>query len=561
MLTGLDIRDVVLIDHLALQCGDGLTVLTGETGAGKSILLDALGLALGARAEAALVRKGAIQAVVTASFDMPPAHPVYALLQEQGISVEDDALILRRILGSDGRSRAFINDQAVSIGLLRQAGALLVEIHGQFETQGLLDASTHRALLDAAAGCGDLRRQVVAAWQGWRETQARLEKARIDMETAAREEDWLRHVVAELEQLAPQQGEEQSLSEARGLLMNREKFTEAATSALECLEGGRGAEAQLARAQATLEKTAVKTGASFDSIIDALDRAVSEIAEAAAQLRSLGSDTEYGGQNLEHVEERFFALRDCARKHNCTVEELPARLAELSGRLALIDSRGQTLSALQAAAMQARQAYLALAEKLSAARIKAAKKLDQAVMAELPPLKLEKAKFTTVVTPVVTESGWGPEGIDTVFFAVATNPGADPGPLSKIASGGELARFTLALKVVLAKADAPPVLVFDEVDTGIGGAVSDAVGERLARLGKDFQVFCVTHSPQVAARAHSHLVVSKKEKDGKTVTHITTLRTEERQEEIARMLSGAKITTEARAAAARLMETREHAAA
>lgn len=561
MLTGLDIRDVVLIDQLALQCGAGLTVLTGETGAGKSILLDALGLALGARAEAGLVRKGCAQAVVTASFEVPPGHAVYALLKEQGLTPEDDALILRRVLGADGRSRAFINDQAVSVSLQRQIGTLLVEIHGQFETQGLLDASTHRALLDAFGGLGETRRQVAAAWQGWRETQARLEKAKADMDQAAREEDWLRHVVTELERLAPQAGEEESLSDIRGRLMNREKFTEAATAALSCLEGERGVETLLARAQAVLEKTAVKTGPAFDNVIDTLDRAASEIAEAVAQLQSLGSDADRGGQSLEDIEDRLYALRDLARKHNCTVDELPARLDELAAKLALIDGRSQTLGALEAAAMQARQAYLALAEKLSAARKKAAKKIDQAVMAELPPLRLEKAKFETLVATAAAESGWGPEGVDSVVFAVATNPGADPGPLSKIASGGELARFTLALKVVLAKSDAPPVLVFDEVDTGIGGAVSDAVGERLARLGRDFQVFCVTHSPQVAARADSHFVVSKQEKDGKTATRVTHLRPEERLEEIARMLSGAKITAEARAAAARLMENREHAAA
>lgn len=561
MLTGIDIRDVVLIDRLTLEFEGGLTALTGETGAGKSILLDALGLALGARADAGLVRKGAEQAVVSASFVIPCAHPALALLQEQGFDTKDATLILRRILGADGRSRAFINDQPVSIGLLRQTGAMLVEIHGQFETQGLLEAATHRSLLDAFGAANVLRAQVLGAWNSWQETQTALKKAKDDMLAAAREEDWLRHVLAELDQLAPQPGETQSLSDQRARLMNREQFSEAAETALQCLEGDKGIETLLARAQSALEKAAVKTGIGLDSVISALDRAGAELAEAGSTLRRIGGDLDYDSARQENIEERLFALRDCARKHGCAEDDLPAHRAALAQKLALIDNQSRTLQELETAVVQTRQAYMTLAQKLSATRKKAAQKLDRAVTAELAPLKLEKARFETSVQVMELESGWGPAGMDSVAFLVATNPGTDPGLLSKIASGGELARFMLALKVVLARAESPPVLVFDEADTGVGGAVAAAVGERLARLGQDFQVFCVTHSPQVAARAGHHLVVSKQETKTGFATSVTSLLPQERQEEIARMLSGAKITTEARAAAASLMEAREHVAA
>jgi DNA repair protein RecN (Recombination protein N) len=552
MLLGLTIRDVVLIERLDLAFHAGLCVLTGETGAGKSILLDALGLALGVRAESGLVRHGAEQAVVTAEFSLSPDHPARRLLAEAGFTVEGDALVLRRLVNADGRSRAFIDDQPASVGLLRQLGALLVEIQGQFEQRGLLDPATHREALDAYGGYGAETAALAAAWRAWRalarergEAEAALAKARAD-------EDYLRHALAELDALDPQPGEEAALAQERTLLMNREKLSEALEAALAELASERGGERALHAASRLLERIQDKAGGRLDAALAALERAAVETREAVAQIEAAARGLGRDAASLEKVEERLFALRALARKHNVALEALPALRAEIAARIAALDDGGGNLARLARREQEARQAYLAAAETVSKKRRQAAKALDAAVMKELPPLKLEKARFATVLTPLAEED-WGEFGRERVHFEVATNPGLPPGPLAKIASGGELSRFMLALKVVLAKTSPVPTLVFDEVDSGIGGAVAAAVGERLHRLGQELQVLVVTHSPQVAARGAHHWRVAKQQAQARTLTRVEELSAEERREEIARMLSGSAVTAEARAAAASLM--------
>lgn len=554
MLVGLSIRNVVLIEQLTLSLRGGLSALTGETGAGKSILLDALGLALGGRSDAGLVRPGADSAVVTAEFDLPPDHPAFALLAEQELEAENP-LILRRTVNADGRSRAFANDQAISVGLLRQLGETLVEVHGQFDTHGLLNPQTHRTVLDAFAQADSLAQRTDEAWQRWRQAEKAREDAAADLARTRAEEDWLRHALAELDQLAPQEDEEDSLAERRAMLMHREKLAEAIASALEELSGERGGERHLSSAQRHLQKVADKAGGRLDPILEALDRALAETADAVAEIQTLSADMDLDVGELERIEERLFALRAAARKHGVTADQLPALRQDFAGKLALIDDQGDLLARLAKDAELARDAYLAAARELSAARAEAAARLDRAVAQELGPLKLDKARFVTRVEQT-GEADWGPAGIDRVVFLVATNPGAEPGALNRIASGGELARFMLALKVVLARTGSVPTLVFDEVDTGIGGAVADAVGERLSRLGAQVQVLVVTHSPQVAARADQHLKVQKDERGGRVITTVSQLDAPERREEIARMLSGATITNQARAAAESLMAGR-----
>ena len=552
MLLGLTIRDVVLIDRLDLAFHAGLCVLTGETGAGKSILLDALGLALGVRAEAGLVRSGADQAVVTAEFSLAPGHPALALLAEAGFAAEGDRLVLRRVVNADGRSRAFIDDQPASIGLLRQLGELLVEIQGQFEQQGLLDPTTHRQALDAYGGHRAGAEAAAAAWRGWRAFAAERATAEEQLAKARADEDYLRHALAELETLAPRPGEETALAEERAVLMNREKLTEGLDAALAELSGERGGERALAAALRQLERLRDRAGGRLDAALAALERAQVETSEAVAQLeaaaRSIGRDE----AGLEQIEERLFALRALARKHGIPTDRLPELRAGIAERIAALDHGGDRLAALGRREQEARRAYLAAAAALAKKRHNAAKALDAAVVKELPPLKLEKARFATVLTPL-PESDWGEHGSERVHFEVTTNPGAAPGPLARIASGGELSRFMLALKVVLAKTSPVPTLVFDEVDSGIGGAVAAAVGDRLHRLGQELQVLVVTHSPQVAARGAHHWRVEKRQAQARTSTRVAELSAEERREEIARMLSGSAVTAEARAAAASLM--------
>jgi DNA repair protein RecN (Recombination protein N) len=552
MLLGLTIRDVVLIDRLDLAFHAGLCVLTGETGAGKSILLDALGLALGMRAESGLVRHGAEQAVVTAEFALPGRHPARHLLGEAGFAVDGDSLVVRRAVAADGRSRAFIDDQPASVGLLKQLGELLVEVQGQFEQHGLLDPATHRQALDAYGGYHAESATLAAAWRAWRELAKERTAAETALAKARADEDYLRHALAELDALEPRDGEETALAEQRSLLMNREKLMEALDAALGELAGERGGERALNAAARQLERLRDKAAGRLDAAVAALERAAMETAEAVAQIeaaaRGLGRDS----ATLEKVEERLFALRTLARKHGVTLDKLPALRAEIAERVAALDNGGDAVTRLVRREQEARQDYVAAAESVGRKRRQAAKALDTAVMKELGPLKLDKARFASVLTPL-GEAQWGEHGFERVHFEVATNPGLPPGPLAKIASGGELSRFMLALKVVLAKTSPVPTLVFDEVDSGVGGAVAAAVGERLHRLGKELQVLVVTHSPQVAARGAHHWRVAKQQAQARTLTRVEELSADERREEIARMLSGSAVTAEARAAAASLM--------
>jgi DNA repair protein RecN (Recombination protein N) len=555
MLVALTIQNVVLIEKLDLAFEAGLTVLTGETGAGKSILLDALGLALGARAEAGLVRQGTAQATVTAEFNLAKDHPILSILQEQGIDA-DDSLILRRQLASDGRSRAFVNDQPVSIGLLRRLGDNLVEIEGQFEAQGLLDPATHRDHLDGYGGLQSKLTLCAAAYRRWQEALASWKIAQGELERARADEDYLRHAVEELELADPQPAEETGLVSERALLSNRAQLIEAIDAVTTELTGDRGADRSLAAAQRRLDRLGDRLGeqaaSQLQPVIAALDRASIELGEAVGSLQHMAADLDADPKRLDKIEERLYLLRDLGRKHQVPVEALPDLLQKLQQRLGNLDDRGQNIGKLEAAVTSSRTAYVEAATALAKARQKAAKAMDSAVNGELAPLKLEKARFATRIE-TLSEDHWSPAGWDRVTFEVATNPGAAPGPINRIASGGELARFTLALKVTLAANQPVPTLVFDEVDAGIGGATAAAVGERLKRLASAVQLLVITHSPQVAALGHQHWRVEKSGGKKDTTTNVRPLDAAERREEIARMLSGATITDEARAAAKTLL--------
>jgi DNA repair protein RecN (Recombination protein N) len=558
MLVALSIRNIVLVDRLELALQPGLCVLTGETGAGKSILLDALGLTLGARADSALVRHGAEQATITSEFEISGDHPARRLLAEQGLD-EDGSLVLRRTLTRDGRSRAFVNDQPVSAGLLRQLGATLVEIQGQFEQHGLLDATSHRGLLDGYGGLTAMLQEVGARYRAWRDAGTTYAEAAAELARARADEEFLRHAWEELDTLNPQPDEDSELAETRSVLMNREKLVEALNAAYAEMTAGRGADGALRAAQRQLERTTDKAGVQFDDAIAALERAAVEAEEALAELQAVSTRIETESTRLEQVEERLFALRAAARKHRVGVEALPALRDELATKLAAVKDQDRHLAGLAAADAQARDDYLRAAKALNQKRQKAAAALDKAVAAELPPLKLEKASFHTRVEPA-PEDGWGENGIDRVDFAASTNPGTPLGPLARVASGGELSRFMLALRVVLSRLGTAPTLIFDEVDAGIGGAVAAAVGGRLARLSEELQVLVVTHSPQVAARGGHHwrvLKVAAEDAAGGVRTRVDELPNDQRREEIARMLSGARITDEARAAADSLMTRAE----
>jgi DNA repair protein RecN (Recombination protein N) len=550
MLLSLTIRDVVLIDRLDLAFPSHLSVLTGETGAGKSILLDALGLALGARAESGLVRRGASQAIVAAEFEIGPDHAARAILADQGIEAED-MLVLRRVLSADGRSRGFVNDQPVGVGLLKQLGDTLVEIQGQFEQRGLMDPANHRALLDAFAAAPDSVGAVRLSWQAWREARDARETAETARAKAAADEEFLRHTLAELDLLKPQPGEETHLAEQRARMMHGAQVAEAMAAAAKELGGDRGADHALNSAARALERVRDKAGGTLDAAIAALERALVEAEEARAALDQAIGDHEREG-DLESVEERLFNLRTLARKHGVSVDELAALRDEAAGRLATLEDGDAGLKQLAKAEGETRARYVAAAEKLSRVRRSATDRLDKAVQAELAPLKLDRARFSTTLA-TLDAGDWGPDGAERVTFEVATNPGAAPGAMSKIASGGELSRFLLALKVVLARVSSVETIVFDEVDSGIGGAVAAAVGERLALLGQELQVLVVTHSPQVAARGRHHWRVAKNQAKDSTVTRVESLDETERREEIARMLSGASVTEEARAAATSLL--------
>jgi len=551
MLAGLSIRDVVIIDRLDLSFQGGLCVLTGETGAGKSILLDALGLALGERSEVGLIASNAKQAVVSAAFELPEDHPIRTLLAERGFEV-DGPLVLRRVLGRDGRTRAFINDQPASVGLLRQVGEGLVEVQGQFEQRGLLNQATHRAVLDAFGGLGTLAGTTSACHAAWRQAEGALEEAIAAMAKAAEDEDYLRHALGELETLDPRTGEEDDLTAKRATLMNREKLMAALDSARGEVAGRFNVEDALRKAQAHLERASGNDVEIFASVTAALERASVEVAEAVRALQSAGIAIDGDAGSPEEVEERLFALRELARKHRVKADDLPGLTARIAGQLESLDNRTSDVERLTEARDRARIEYVAAAEALSRGRAEAAGKLDKAVALELPPLKLEKATFATKIEPL-EEGEWSADGIDRVAFEISTNPGSAMGSLRKIASGGELARFMLALKVVLAQANPIPTLIFDEVDTGIGGATAAAVGARLDRLARGVQVLVVTHSPQVAARGAHHWRVIKEADEASTVTRVDALAEGDRLEEIARMLSGHDVTDEARSAAGRLI--------
>ncbi|WP_448045188.1 DNA repair protein RecN [Bradyrhizobium liaoningense] len=558
MLARLSIRDIVLIERLDIEFASGLAVLTGETGAGKSILLDAFALALGGRGDAGLVRHGAEQGQVTAVFDVPKNHPAAKILAENGLddtSVEESCeMILRRVQLADGRTRAFINDQSISVQTLKAVGAALVEIHGQHDERALVDAATHRRLLDAFAGLEKDVAAVESLWDARRTANTALEEHRAAMESAAREADYLRHASDELKQLAPKDGEETALASRRTTMMQGEKIASDLREAQETVGGNHSPVAALSAAVRRLERRGVNSPALVEPAVKAIDAAINALEEADQHLQAALAATDFDPAELERIEERLFALRAASRKYSTPVDGLAALAAKYAADVVLIDAGASRLKKLEQAAIEADGRYAASAKKLSLARQKSAEKLNKAVNAELAPLKLERAKFMTQVE--TDEAAPGPQGFDRVEFWVQTNPGTKPGPLMKVASGGELSRFLLALKVVLSDRGSAPTLVFDEIDTGVGGAVADAIGGRLARLAGKVQVMAVTHAPQVAARANQHLLISKDALDkGKRVaTRVNTLAADHRREEIARMLAGAEITAEARAAAERLLK-------
>ena len=550
MLARLSIRDIVLIDRLDIDFGSGLAALTGETGAGKTILLDAFALALGARGDAALVREGAEHGQVIAAFDLAKGHPARRLLAANDLAGEDE-LIMRRVQFADGRTRAFVNDQPVSVQVLRALGAALVEIHGQHDERAFVEAATHRALLDAYGGNEEAAVEVRRLWDERRERQAAVEAHRADVERAQREAEWLRHAVEELSGLAPQAGEETSLAERRAAMMQAEKVAEDLRATFDSVSGPQSPVPPLAAAVRRLERRAAQAPALIEPAVKAIDAALTALDEARQHLEQALRVAEYDPRELDRIEERLFALRAAARKYAVPVDELAALARRYEGDLTLIDAGAERLAVLEQEAQAAAARYRAAAQTLSAARRAAAQKIDKAVNAELTPLKLERAQFTTDIE----SEAEGPDGLDRVEFWVRTNPGTRPGPMMKVASGGELARFLLALKVVLADRGSAPTLVFDEIDTGVGGAIADAIGVRLARLAARVQVIAVTHAPQVAARADRHYLISKDAlaKGKRVATRVAELENERRREEIARMLAGAEITAEARAAAERLI--------
>lgn len=548
MLRSLDIRDMLIIDRLELEFQPGLNVLTGETGAGKSILLDSLGFVLGWRGRADLVRAGAEQGEVVAVFDLPASHPARVALDEAGIPVEDE-LVLRRINRSDGRKTAWVNDRRASGEVLRALSDTLVELHGQQDDKGLLNPRVHRRLLDEFAGLGSDVDGVKAAWWLVATASKDLDASRERMAAAQAEEEFLRHSVEELDTLDPQPGEDAELDARRRLMQASERIGEDISRAHQALGVGDGAEARLGDALRWLEGAAEQAGDTLDAPIAALGRALDELGNAVSGVEAAMDSLSFNPHELEQVEERLFAIRAMARKHHTTPDELGVFAGDLRARLTALDAGADEISGLEAALASARTQYDRAATDLSKARQKAALKLDSAMGAELAPLKMERAVFTTQLSPTDP----GPNGIDAVTFTVATNPGAPSGPLNKIASGGELSRFLLALKVCLTRDATGLTMIFDEIDRGVGGATADAVGRRLADLAASGQVLVVTHSPQVAALGGHHWQVSKSVTGGMTLSTVSPLDAEERVDEIARMISGDTITDAARAAAKELL--------
>ncbi|ASK87382.1 DNA repair protein RecN [Sphingorhabdus sp. SMR4y] len=552
MLQSLSIRDIVLIEALDLEFGSGLTVLTGETGAGKSILLDSLGLALGNRADSGLVRQGTDKAQVTASFE-PPARDskLAATLAENDIDIEPgEPLIIKRSVKADGGSRAFINDQPCSASLLRTVGSQLIEIHGQHDDRGLINPKGHRALLDIFAGVEGAA--VAAAFDAWQDAKTALEQARQEQEAAENDRDYLEHSVAELSKFAPQPGEEQELALERATMMKGEKLTGDLEAIRAAFDGSNGGLASLRSAARRLDMIA-EDHALLKEALESLDRAIIDATDAEDKLNAAADALSFDPQRLDDMETRLFDLRGLARKHRVEPDKLSDLLNDLQNRLAAISDGGRTLEDLEASLADARNSYIAAAEDLRAKRAKAAKALDKAVAGELAPLKLDAARFETLLEQL-PEEHWSKGGMDRIEFLISTNPGAPLAPLGKIASGGELSRFILALKVALAEEYGLKTIIFDEVDRGVGGAVASAIGDRLSRLSQGAQLLVVTHSPQVASKGDAHMLINKSRSGTVSRTDVRALDAEGRRQEIARMLSGADVTDEARAQADRLLE-------
>lgn len=555
MLVTLSIRDIVLIDRLDLDFASGMSVLTGETGAGKSILLDSLSLALGARGDADLVRHGEAQGQVTAVFDVAGDHPARKFLQENEVD-DDGDIILRRIQTSDGRTRAFVNDQPVSAGLLRQVGSLLVEIHGQHDDRALVDPESHRALIDDFGGLAERTEAVSKAYSAFKAAEKAVTDHERRIETARNEADYLRSSVDELSLLKPEAGEEEQLAGRRSDMMQVEKIAGDLNEAFETLNGSGSPIPELASLLRRLERKSDQVPALLGQPVRSLAEALDLLEETRGGLESALRETEFDPRELEAVEERLFALRAASRKYSVPVEELPALCKRMADDLSDLDAGEDKLAALVEAAAKARADYDGKAAALSSKRQKAARSLEKAVEAELPDLKLERARF--IVEMQSDPHHPGKTGIDQLELHVQTNPGTKPGPMMKVASGGELSRFLLALKVSLADKGSAPTLVFDEIDTGVGGAVAEAIGLRLARLASNVQVLTVTHAPQVAARAEGHFLIAKEAtRPDRVATRVQRIDETHRSEEIARMLAGSVITDEARAAARKLLTAAE----
>ncbi|MGB7288011.1 MAG: DNA repair protein RecN [Salaquimonas sp.] len=554
MLVQLSIRDIVLIERLDITFGHGLSVLTGETGAGKSILLDSLSLAIGARGDGRLVRNGVAQGQVTAMFDLPSGHTVMHQLDDNGISHEG-YLLLKRVQSSDGRSKAYINDQPVSVGFMREIGVQLVELHGQHDERAMLETPVHRSLLDEFGGL-DLQVDLVGQkWKAWQKLRRDRDALKKQVEEARREADYLTDSVAELTALAPEPGEEVALADQRQRMMKSENITADLDEAVNLLSGNSSPIPALTALAKQLARKAQETPGMMEEALNQLDIALDALHLAQSELETALRDSEFDPKELEMAEERLFALRAASRKYSVAVENLPELTVKLSDDLDNLNFGEDRLGAMNKELAALKEDYFTKARELSASRKDAADRLSQEVMKELPALKLEQAVF--MVEQKIVEETPGEDGIDQIEFWVQTNPGSNAGPMIKVASGGELSRFLLALKVALADKGSAPTLVFDEIDTGVGGAVADAIGKRLRRLAGQVQVLSVTHAPQVAARAVSHFVISKNvvESDatGRVATAIRSIDDLERREEIARMLAGASITDEARAAADQLI--------
>lgn len=553
MLQSLSIRNVVLIDKLDLDFKSGLSVLTGETGAGKSILLDSLGLVLGNRAETSLIRQGEDKLSVTAQFSLQKQTPALrALLDEYEIEA-DDELLIKRSLTRDGKGKIFINDQPAGAKLLKEIGKYLVEVHGQFDNQGLLNPANHLDVLDAYGAYKPLAERTAAAFAAYKKARAARQEAEKNIARAKEDEENLRHWVDELEKMNPRPDEEDELGKKRQEMMNAEKIIDSLNYAYGALTERADVQGAIRSAQSAMDKANTLVDGRYQTIIDMLDQALIDISETVNELEEVSHNVSLNQNELENIEERLYALRGLARKHNVAVSDLPQTLADFRNRLSTIELGEEGIAALRKAEDTAKLDYVKAANELSSARQAAALQLDNKVMSELPPLKMEKARFVTVVEKT-DESGWSEEGFNNVYFTVATNPNSPQGPLNKIASGGELARFMLALKVNLAQSSSVATMIFDEVDAGVGGATAQAVGERLARLARDVQVLVVTHSPQVAACGNNHFKVEKSTADNVTTTTVRELTKIEKSEEIARMLAGEVITDAARAAAKVLMK-------